>query len=418
MSKQIIIVGAGVIGLFSALYASTEGHSVTLLEKGQVGGGSARGNAGEICPTLSDPLPGPGMVKTGLMNAFHADAALRIAFPPSIPLATWLARFALNCTTAKFDKGMHLLNHLSTRSLDLYGELGSHQVKTSFSEQGNLRCFADPAAAKREFDSLRGLAALNLPVPEKLIDGDTLRAMAPVVSSKITSGFHLPGQWFVNPSTLVDDLHNRLLELGVNIVEGTTVTSIHETTDKSVVLTTKGEYSGDAVIAAAGAWSDQLFGNRFGLPVVVPGKGYSFSVKTENMPQHVINLPQANAVATPLGDRLRLAGTMEFDGNHEQFHPNRIQRIVNAVKPYLNDIDWDARFDEWVGPRPMTVDGLPRIGKVGNSRGVYVATGHNMLGLTLAPASAELIVNAIDGREQPQWAAAFRPSGFTLKKAA
>jgi D-amino-acid dehydrogenase len=115
-------------------------------------------------------------------------------------------------------------------------------------------------------------------------------------------------------------------------------------------------------------------------------------------------------VLTPLGKRLRVAGTMEFDHDPDRFRQRRVDAIIAAARPYLRGVDWDRHEQEWMGPRPMTPDGLPLIGRVPGSRGVPLATGHNMLGLMLGPATGRLVTGLLTGEAGPGLAATFDPA--------
>jgi D-amino-acid dehydrogenase len=147
---------------------------------------------------------------------------------------------------------------------------------------------------------------------------------------------------------------------------------------------------------------------------LVPGRGYSFTVLPERMPGYTVLLGEAHVGATPLdGTRLRIAGTMEFgapagvpgqgaaDGAGTRAgrgpYAGRIEAIARAARPFLGGVDWDKRSDEWAGSRPMTPDGLPYIGRVGRSPRVFLATGHNMLGFSLAPATGQRIAALMTG---------------------
>jgi D-amino-acid dehydrogenase len=99
-------------------------------------------------------------------------------------------------------------------------------------------------------------------------------------------------------------------------------------------------------------------------------------------------------MATPMGERLRVAGTVEFDGTADRFNPRRIDAIVRAAAPLLH-ADLGRRADEWVGPRPITPDGLPFLGAVPGHERVLVAAGHNMLGVTLAPITGRTIARLV-----------------------
>ena len=212
------------------------------------------------------------------------------------------------------------------------------------------------------------------------------------------AGFLRPNELWCDPSPFVDALAKALRDGGAEIVEGARVTAVGETASGVEVHSSGGRYRARAAVVAAGVWSEELCragGIALGMQ---PGKGYSFSVRPEAMPRRVLYFTQASVVATPVAGRLRLAGTMEFDGSTERFNTRRIEAMVKAAGPFLQGIDWNDLADEWVAPRPMTPDGLPLIGRLPRFRHVFVASGHNMLGLTLAPATGRGIADMVTGQ--------------------
>lgn len=409
MSKHIVVVGAGLIGLFVSLYATEAGHTVSLVEKDPVtGGGAARINAGEIVPSLAGPMPEPGIIRTGLMQSYKQDAALRIALPPSAMLSTWLLRFAANCTARAVRETTPDLVALAARSVELFKQLGEVGVNTPISAEGNLKCFKTREAAEASLATLQTMAHFGVPVPTGLMTGSALRELEPMLTETVQWGFHIPEQLFLDPSALVDALTAELQRRGVEFHLGCPVTDIPQDGIQPKVTTPQGTISGDVVVLAAGAWSRELSSSR-SVRNITPGKGYSFSVNVEKLPQHVLNFPQSSAVATPMTSRLRFAGTMEFDNSYLDFNERCIERVANAAKPYLHGVDWDSKYDVAVGPRPMTPDGVPVIGWSRDRVGTIVATGHNMLGLTWGPATAELVVAMIEGKPLPSSASRFQP---------
>ena len=151
------------------------------------------------------------------------------------------------------------------------------------------------------------------------------------------------------------------------------------------------------MVVAAGVWTRDLVAPMGVKLQMQAGKGYSFALHPERMPTRMLELPDAHVVATPLGDRLRIAGTMEFDGTTDRFRPERIQAIVRRLGPMLRDVDLSHRTEEWMGPRPMTPDGLPILGPLAMHPRVVLATGHNMLGVTLGPVTGSVIGDLVCG---------------------
>ncbi len=159
---------------------------------------------------------------------------------------------------------------------------------------------------------------------------------------------------------------------------------------------------------ATGAWLGDL-ARQFGVRTVVQaGRGYSFSVPIAHVPAGPVYFPAQRIACTPLGDRLRVAGMMEFRKPEAKLDPRRIDAIVEAARPLLRDADLDARTFEWVGPRPCTPDGLPLIGATASPR-VFAAGGHGMWGITLGPITGQLLAETITTGRTPDELPPFNP---------
>ncbi len=387
------MVGGGVIGLCSALSLAHKGFDVTVVERDRLGSGASRGNAGEICPDLVEPLPAPGVIAGALRTLHRPDAALHIHPAISPGLVRFLAAFARNATRRRYRHGATALSTLAAGTFELFDELGVSAIRDGF-------LFAYGSATSAQ-EARRGFLALGAPVGEVRLD-----LAEPCLGPGAVAGFVVERQWSIDPGAFVDALAARLRGLGVEIVEGARVTRVDEADGRVRVHTSAGEVESEAAVLAAGVWTREL-GRTLGADLnLFPGKGYSFSVAADKPPSRLVHLGDAHVAVTPLGDRLRIAGTMEFDRDHDRFNPRRIDAIVRAARPYLSGVDWAGRREEWVGPRPMTPDGLPAIGRFPDRANVFVATGHNMLGLMLAPATGRLVAGMLAGEPAP---AAFDP---------
>jgi D-amino-acid dehydrogenase len=390
MSESVTVVGGGLIGLASAYYLRQAGLDVTVLERDRVGSGASRGNAGEICPGLAEPLPAPGVIGSALRTIHRPDSALYLRPQLSADLARFLLRFAAHANRRSYQAGTHALAALAEGTFDLFTELGADVNKA-----GYLFVFDTLHSARR---SHAAFSALGASVNRVLTHAE-VRDLEPCVTKGV--GFMIDNEWTVDPSSFVDNLADTLRANGVRIVEGARVTSVQA----GSVHTSVGDFRSSAVLIAAGIWSRHLCPGL----TMFPGKGYSFSVSVPRHPGRLIKLEDAKVACTPMGDRVRIAGTMEFDRDPDRFNPGRVTAIVAAARPYLSDVDWSARTHEWVGARPMTPDGLPVIGPVPGQPRTFVATGHNMLGLALAPTTGRLVADLVTGRPAPL-APLFAPS--------
>lgn len=412
--RTVSIIGAGILGLSTAYYLRREGVEVTVFDRGLVGAGASSGNAGEICPSSSDPLPSPVILRDAVTHVFRPDGVLYLHPVQVFGSAPFLAGFVRSATSRRYQSGLAALDLLNRETLQCYDEFAADGIGRAIRGDGYVSCFRTREVAVAAHRHAVVLARRGLtPGPGGLLEGPDLRAVEPALSETARWGFVESGDRWTDPSVLLADLARWLREAGVQIRENTVVRRICPS-PAGVSLRGFGEpHHSDAVVLAAGAWSEQLsrsLGVRLG---ILPGKGYSFSVYPTVMPGHVVKIEEAHVAATPMGTRLRIAGTMEFDGTYDRMNYHRIETIIRNARPYLEGVDWGDIGDEWVGPRPMTPDGLPHIGSLPGHPSVFAVTGHNMLGVSLGPSSAALVTKMIMGTVPQSGFRAFSPGRFS-----
>ncbi len=404
---SVAVVGGGVIALCAAFYLRRRGLDVTIFEKSALGSGASRGNGGQI--VTADPLPAPGMVRDALRHWFSPSSAFYVHPSSLFELAPFLVRFALNSNSRSYLDAFNKLDQFNRVRARLFDELAHAGIGDHFEATGNLRAFQVRETALRDWQAARRLAALGLAQePGDFLGPAELHDLEPSLGAAAQWGFLRSDVRFGDPAKFVDQMGSYLSAHGVTIHEEAAVTAVTEKTASVVVTHDGNEAIFDQVLIAAGLGSIELL-RRLGARIrMVPGKGYSFTVMPERMPSYTLLLGEAHVGATPLdATRLRIAGTMELGVGANGGIEGRIARIAEAAAPFLDGVDWSDIREHWSGSRPMTPDGLPYVGRVGRFERIFTATGHNMLGLSLAPATGQAIADVMSGAADDLSLAAF-----------
>ncbi len=395
-AKAVTVVGAGMVGLSVAWFLQEHGVEVTVLDRKGVAAGSSWGNAGWVSPGLTTPLPEPSVLRYGLRSLLRSDAPLYV--PPSLDLSlvSFLLKFARRCTEREWQKAMSAYIPLNNQALEAYQTLSSSGNSLELKSAPIMAAFKQRDQARDLLNELEMIRQAGQPVETTILDGGDLRANLPQLSSEVDFGIRIDGQSYIDPGSFTTKLGASVAERGATIIVDKEIASIYRDRGTLRVTTTKGEtISSDAVVLATGAWISRLakpLGVR--MPVQA-GRGYSFLVNTTGTVPYPIYFPAVRVACTPMGtSSLRVAGTMEFRKPDFRLDPSRLASLKRSAIPLLEGVDWASTVDEWVGPRPVTADGMPLIGE-SKTPGVFIAGGHGMWGITLGPATGRLLASQI-----------------------
>ncbi|WP_435202047.1 NAD(P)/FAD-dependent oxidoreductase [Janibacter sp. GS2] len=402
--QKVAVIGAGMVGLSTAWFLQEHGVEVEVLDRDEVASGSSWGNAGWITPGLSTPLPDPAVLSYGIKAVISPSSPVYVPVTGDPRLLRFLATFTRNSTMRRWSRSMRALVPINECALPAFDVLAAGGV-TSPSKEATSFIAGYRTADETDFllTELEHIAASGQDVGFEKLTGDEVRAAEPTFSEEIGAGIRLLGQRYLNPIEFVSSLADSVRARGGTVREGARVTGItDEAKGVRLAIAQGGTEVYDRVVIASGTWLDEL-ARPFGVRThVQAGRGYSFSVPIEHTPQGPVYLPSQRVACTPLGDRLRVAGMMEFRPPEAPLDQRRVQAVVDATRPLLTGVDLDDRQDEWVGSRPCTPDGLPLIGGTSSPR-VQVAGGHGMWGMTLGPATGQLLASTmVTGRPAPE----------------
>jgi len=408
---DVLIVGGGMLGVCTAHSLIERGLRTTLLERGEICSGASHGNGGWICPSESAPLPGPGVIREALPWLLDPESAFGIRPRASLALLRWLWDFRRACNATAARESFRLHRTLSLASLARYREL-ARRFEFGFTQRGLTLLFETEKAMRatqHEVDLLEagGGNARWLAV-------ETLRERIPGVSPHLAGGLELPDDAHITPTDFVRGLAADVARRGATIQTQTEVLELEWSRLRPVrVRTTRGDFSADEVVLAAGAWTPQLT-RELGLRVPVEAaKGYSISVeRPERFPDAPLGLIEGMLFVTPMGSRLRFGGTLELAGLDMRMNRRRVDALERTLRRYLPGLPHTPTVEIWRGLRPLTPDDLPILGRPAGTSGLILATGHGMLGISHGPISGELIAQLVNGEKPEIDLAPFSPDRF------
>ncbi|SER48683.1 NAD(P)/FAD-dependent oxidoreductase [Streptomyces qinglanensis] len=422
MADNAVIVGAGVIGLATAYRLARDGLAATVVDAADGESGASVHNAGWIVPIMSAPVPAPGMVGQALRWMARKDSPLHIRPTPRPEHVRFMASMLRYCRPGPFHHGVEALASLSERVVPLFDQYAADGVRFEYHRTGQLMAF-------RTLEAMRGYRAATAPLqrighPAVPLSGDELRDLEPALGRQVQAGLRCPQERHVDPVDLVRGLKDRCRELGVRFLENCEVTGVRLRGPAVAAVHAGGEeVGGDLFVLSAGVHTGRL-ARLAGCPLPVqPGKGYGFDDTGGTVAlRHSVYLGEAKVAVSPLSDRLRFAGTMEFGSFDTAVDRRRLHGIVRSAQEFLPDFSPGAPPRGWTGLRPMTPDGLPVIGPLPGKDNVLVASGHCMLGVTLAPVTAEVVSAYVAGGRQLSEIAGtarpFAPQRFTSGRSA
>jgi D-amino-acid dehydrogenase len=396
---KVAVVGGGVVGLSCAFALRRGGADVTVYERGRVGEGCSRGNTGWICPGLSAPLPAPGVMGGALRGMLHRDSPLQISPLLGPAFLRWSWGFWRASSAERYHAGLAATVALTKSAFTDYDELRAAGVEFEMHSTGMLVAALTEPGLDEYAAMLTEAEDAGYEGPVRVVSGDEARQLDPALSEAVIGGVHAPSERYVRPESVSNGLAAWLGSNGAAVEENANVDDL-------------ADLDADAVLVAAGAWSAELLDDsRFPMEAA---KGYSITATSSGtLPTQALYLSEGKVgTSTYDGGLLRIAGIFDLTGIDETLRRKRIDAIVRSSAAFLKDWEPVEIELEWAGLRPYPSDGLPVIGPVPGREGLYVATGHGRMGITLGPVTGKLMAQVILDGEAPRELEPFRIERF------
>ena len=401
MGKKVIVIGGGIIGYCTAWYLTGSGHEVTILERSRADDSPSYNNAGMVVPSHFIPLASPGIIKKGLVWMLRTDSPFYIKPRLDASLIRWCWQFYRHANSRHVRRAAPLLAEMNQLSRCLFQEITDGlDARVNFKSAGLLMLYATHKGEEEEKETAKVAASLG--IEAKNLNNSELNELDSNISYKAKGAVYYPGDAFLDPAAFMKSLEINLKSRGVEIMKGMAVRDfIYENRKIHSVLAGDRFFEADEFVLAAGIDSADL-AKKAGLDIPMQGgKGYSVTIDNPGkMPGICSILTEARVAVTPMGNKLRLAGTMEFAGKDVSVNRKRVEGYLKSVAQYIPDISYGILKDKtvWAGLRPCSPDGLPYIGRFNRYPNLIAATGHAMMGLSLGPVTGLIVTDLVNNK--------------------
>jgi D-amino-acid dehydrogenase len=309
----------------------------------------------------------------------------------------WLLAFRAACSAERALAAAPVLRALHVLGARLHDEYAAGRGdEWRFHHTGELQLYETAAGLAAAAEEVEQSRAMGVRVDD--VSPAEARRLFPGLRCEVAGAYFFPEDGHLDPMLFTRAAARMAEEAGAAVVTGAEVLALEPAPGGVRALTTRGAFEAGQVVLAAGAWSPFLAaGLGLRLPIE-PAKGYSVDVeRPPDFPELPLYLGDAHVVLTPLGDSLRLGSTLELSGWDMRVRPRRVAYLRAGGERAIG-VPADGPVRQlWRGPRPVTPDGLPVIGRVPGRDRVILATGHCMLGLSLGPATGRLVAQVASG---------------------
>ncbi len=412
--KSILIIGGGIQGRCAAYYLVKEGFNVKIIDPKTDDTGASYVNAGYLTPSHIISIANKGMIKKGLKWMFNSSSPFYLKPRFDLDFIDWLWKFYQSATPGNVERSIPVIRDINILSKDLYTDMHNSMEMGNFQldESGVLMLYKTNKAGDHEAAVAQRLIADGLAA--SILNRQQLDQLQPDLNEEVLGAIHYKCDAHTTPTELMPKLKTYLESKGVEFIHEEVIDFRYDGSSIKEAITTQNNYAAEAVVMAAGSWSQGILKKlKLHMPIQA-GKGYRIDLYRETPVKYSAIFLEAKCAITPMKGFTRFAGTMELSGINNKVRKERVEAIAKASENHYNNLKITeeeknaARF----GNRPVSPDGLPYIGKSKDFDNLYLATGHAMMGWSLAPATGKLISELLTNKKTSMSIEAFHPDRF------
>ena len=388
MSKNISILGSGIIGLCAGYHLLKKGYKVTFFDKNDPGSGASYGNAGSFSNYGAVGLNQPSIINNFSRYLFNTNSSISVQWNYLFKLLPWSFKFLKNCNEKSMRDTAKKMNDLLILSLSEYEKIFLDIGAENLIRRNGVIYIYNNSEDPKVKDSIK--VREELEIKQSILSKSEVHDLEPKLNTIYEGGVFFPTSLHTtNPKKISEKIFQKCLELGASFVKNEVRSVSHNKIQSSIE-----EYAFDKLLIAVGSFSKQ-FANQIGEKIPLETeRGYHIHFKGC---EHLITRPvcsfDTGIYLTPMEQGLRAAGTVEFGGLLNPLNKKKIHYITKEAKKLISNLP--DPYDSWLGFRPTLPDFLPVIGESKNYKNIFYAFGHNHLGWTLGAITGSIISKMI-----------------------
>jgi D-amino-acid dehydrogenase len=410
--RKIAIIGAGIVGVSTAIWLQRDGHDVTLIDRLGPGEGTSHGNGGVLASCSVVPVTVPGLMRKAPRMLFDPNQPLFLKWGYLPRLAPWLIRYLRHANTDAVRRRAAALTQIIGDSLADHQALAAGTGAEKWVVPSDyLYLYND--RAHYEGDAFGWDVRRENGFDWDLLEGQALRDYDPAYGPALKFAARTKNHGRIaDPGRYVKDLAAHVVANGGKLVIADADDVVRENGRVTGVRAGGETLDCDAVVVATGAWSGPL-ARKLGLNVPLESeRGYHLELwEPSIMPRSPVMVASGKFVATPMDGRLRLAGIVEFGGLDAPPSRAPFRLLERSIRAAIPGLTWKKKV-EWMGHRPSIADSIPLIGEVPGASGAYLGFGHDHVGLTGGPKTGRILAQMISGRQPNIDLAPYSPARF------
>ncbi len=410
--KTVAVVGAGIIGVSTAIWLQRDGHDVILIDREGPAAGASFGNGGVLASCSMVPVVVPGLLRKAPGMLLSPDQPLFLKWGYLPRLMPWLIRYLSRANERDARLTAAAVGAIVGDSLADHQALAAGTGAERWVVPSDyLFIYSDRAHYQKDALGWRIRREQGFEWDE--MEAEEFHAYDPVFSGDLNFAARLGNHGRISdPGAYITRLAQHMVEQGGRLITASVDDVVRQGGAVTGVRAGGETIACDTVVIATGAWSKPLAA-KLGIKVPLESeRGYHLELwEPSFMPKSPVMVASGKFVMTPMEGRLRLAGILEFGGLEAPASKAPMDLLKNNVRSALPGISW-KKEEEWMGHRPAPADSIPVIGEVPGIKGAYLGFGHHHIGLTGGPKTGRLLAQMISGRTPNTDMSAYAPARF------